>query len=103
MVRMTLQRYPIARDIVIDKVISCHYFELAINYWHRGERHDFGELVYIDRGELRVSTDSRNYELKQGDLLVYEPNEFHRPSSNGKIAANMYFVSFECSSPALRI
>jgi mannose-6-phosphate isomerase-like protein (cupin superfamily) len=103
MVRMTLQRYPIARDIVIDKVISCHYFELAINYWHRGERHDFGELVYIDRGELRVSTDSRDYELMQGDLLVYEPNEFHRPSSNGKIAANMYFVSFECSSPALRI
>ncbi|TNJ66227.1 helix-turn-helix domain-containing protein [Paenibacillus hemerocallicola] len=102
MVRMTLQRYPIARDIVIDKVISCHYFELAINYWHRGERHDFWELVYIDRGELRVSTDSRDYELKQGDLLVYEPNEFHRPSSNGKIAANMYIVSFECSSPALR-
>ena len=34
-------------------------------------------------------------------MLVYEPNEFHRPSSNGIIAANMYIVSFECSSPAL--
>jgi AraC-like DNA-binding protein len=98
---MFLRRYPITRDIVIDKLISCHYFELAKNYWHRGERHDFWELIYIDRGELSVSTDTCDYELKQGDLLVYEPNEFHRPSSNGKIAANMYIVSFECSSPAL--
>ncbi|TMV52160.1 AraC family transcriptional regulator [Paenibacillus mesophilus] len=98
---MMLKRYPITRDIVIDKLISCHYFELAKNYWHRGERHDFWELVYIDRGELSVSTDTSVYELKQGDMLVYEPNEFHRPSSNGKIAANMYIVTFECSSPAL--
>ena len=41
---MNLKRYPITRDIVIDKLISCHYFELAKNYWHRGERHDFCEL-----------------------------------------------------------
>ncbi|WP_158301610.1 AraC family transcriptional regulator [Paenibacillus mesophilus] len=95
---MNLHRYPITRDIVIDKLISFHYFELAKNYRHQGERHDFWELVYIDRGELSVSTDTSDYELKQGDMLVYEPNEFHSPRSNGIVPPNIFIVTFECDS-----
>ena len=98
---MSFERYRVTREIFIEKLISCHYFEFSINYRFLGERHDFWELYYVDKGEIEVSTDSGTYALKQGDLLVHEPNEFHSTRSNGKNAPNVFLVTFECDAPSL--
>ncbi|MFC3768981.1 helix-turn-helix domain-containing protein [Paenibacillus sp. GCM10012303] len=98
---MEFPRYRIRQEIVIHKLVTCYYFELAKNYSFDGEKHDFWELFYVDKGELWIDTDFGHYDLKQGDLIFFEPNRFHATRSNGKIAPNVFIVSFECRSPKM--
>ncbi|WJH37522.1 AraC family transcriptional regulator [Paenibacillus aurantius] len=91
-------RYEIQNVISINKLITCYYFELAKNYRYAGEKHDFWELYYVDKGEMSIETDFGHFNLKQGDLLFHEPNEFHSPRSNGVVACNVFIVTFECDS-----
>ncbi|PYI50552.1 helix-turn-helix domain-containing protein [Paenibacillus flagellatus] len=98
---MEFPRYPTRREIVIRKLVTCSYYELAKNYAFGGEHHDFWELLYVDKGELRVQTDRGDFELRQGDLLAFEPGQFHAAACNGSVAANVFIVSFECRSPGM--
>ena len=43
------------RPFEVDEVVSVHYFEYAKNYVFEGEKHDFWELLYVDKGEVEVS------------------------------------------------
>ncbi|GAA3413043.1 AraC family transcriptional regulator [Paenibacillus hodogayensis] len=95
---MRFPRYEIREDIHIRKLISCYYFELSKTYKYAGEKHDFWEILYVDKGEIEIDTDYGHFNLKQGDLLFHEPNEFHSPKSNGKISPNIFIVTFECES-----
>ncbi|PYI55444.1 AraC family transcriptional regulator [Paenibacillus flagellatus] len=95
---MRFPRYEIREDIHIRKLISCYYFELSKNYKYAGEKHDFWEIYYVDKGEIEIDTDSGHFCLKQGDLLFHEPDEFHSPKSNGKVSPNVFVVTFECES-----
>lgn len=98
---MNFQRYPIQEVVSIHKLITCYYFELAKNYKYSGEKHDFWELYYVDKGEIEINTDFGHFHLKQGDLLFHEPNEFHSAKGNGIIAPNVFIVTFECDSPPM--
>lgn len=95
---MNFARHDIRLEIVINKLITFYYFELAKDYRYAGEKHDFWEIYYVDKGEIEIDTDSGHYLLKQGDLLFHEPDEFHSPKSNGKNAPNVFIVTFECDS-----
>jgi AraC-like DNA-binding protein len=95
---MRFPRYEIREELHIRKLISCYYFELSKNYKYAGEKHDFWEIFYVDKGEIELDTDSGHFCLKQGDLLFHEPDEFHSPRSNGKVSPNVFVVTFECDS-----
>ncbi|GMX63280.1 hypothetical protein Elgi_29960 [Paenibacillus elgii] len=95
---MRFPRYEVREEIQIGKLISCFYFELSKNYRYAGEKHDFWEIFYVDKGEIEIDTDSGHFNLKQGDLLFHEPDEFHSPKSNGKVSPNVFIVTFECES-----
>ncbi|TMV50032.1 helix-turn-helix domain-containing protein [Paenibacillus mesophilus] len=95
---MEFPRYRAKQEIVIRKLVTCYYFELAKDYAFEGEKHDFWEFMYLDKGELLVETDDGRHVLRQGDLLFLEPNLFHGARSNGTIAPNLFIVSFECRS-----
>lgn len=89
-------------DIVIKKIVSIHYFEYARDYVFEGERHDFWEFVYVDKGELEVMADDSGFKLKQGEMIFHKPNEFHNVWANGKVGPNLVIVTFECKSSAIR-
>lgn len=95
---MRFPRYEIGEVIHIHKLITCYYFELSKTYKYSGEKHDFWEIFYVDKGEIEIETDFGRFNLKQGDLLFHEPNEFHSPRSNGIISPNVFIVTFECES-----
>lgn len=89
------------RDICVESIVTLHYFEHAKNYMFEGERHDFWELVYVDKGRLEVVADNDGYELQQGQIIFHKPDEFHNLYANGKIAPNVVIVTFACHSPAM--
>ncbi len=89
-------------EIVIKKIVSVHYFEYAKDYVYEGEKHDFWEFLYVDKGEVEVMAGSLGFKLKQGEIIFHKPNEFHNVWANGKVAPNLIVLSFESKSPAIK-
>jgi AraC-like DNA-binding protein/quercetin dioxygenase-like cupin family protein len=88
-------------ELIIKKIVTVHYFEYAKNYIFEGEKHDFWEFLYVDKGEVEVIAGELGYRLNQGDIIFHKPNEFHNIWANGRVAPNLIVLSFECKSSAI--
>lgn len=94
-------RHKISNLISINKIVTIHYYELDKDFHYSGERHNFWEMVYVDSGVVEISTDSNMTVLNQGQIIFHKPNEFHTLCANKKNAANVFVISFECSSESM--
>lgn len=95
-------KHNISNLININKIISIHYYELDKDFCFNGEKHNFWELVYVDSGIVEITADWELFILKQGQIIFHKPNEFHTLCANRKDAANVFVISFECSSETMR-
>ncbi len=89
-------------EIKINKLYTVHYFEYSKKFSFTGEKHNFWELVYADRGNVTVFSDDKSFVLEQGNVIFHKPNEWHNIKANGVSAANVTIITFESSSPAMR-
>lgn len=87
-------------EIVIDKLYTVHYFEYPKHFRFTGERHDFWELVYVDKGEIIATAGSQDLTLHQGNMIFHKPNEWHNMYTD-TVVSNVAIVTFECHSPAV--
>lgn len=87
--------------IHIREIVTVHYFEYQRDFSFSGEIHDFWEFLCVDKGEVNISTDTRNLSLQRGDIIFHKPNEFHSLSANHRIAPNLVVISFICTSSAM--
>jgi len=65
-----------------------------------GEKHDFWEFAYINKGEVGVMADNAGYTLKEGEIIFHRPNEYHNIWANG-VYANVIIVTFICNDKAM--
>ena len=89
------------KTIEIEKIVTIYYFEYAKDFVFQGERHDFWEFLYVDKGQAEVMADTEGYKLEEGDIIFHKPNEYHSVWANGRIAPNLIVMSFVCNSPAM--
>lgn len=89
------------QSILIENIISIHYFEYAKDFAYSGEFHDFWELVYADKEELVITAGAHELTLTSGDLYLHRPMEFHNLRCNGEKAANSVIISFSSPCPQL--
>ena len=94
-------KHKIANIININKIVTIHYYELDKDFSYSGERHNFWEMVYVDSGSVEISTDEKFSILKQGDVIFHKPDEFHTLNANKRTAANVFVISFVCSSESM--
>lgn len=87
--------------INVTKVVTIHHFEFDETFAFAGERHDFWEMVYVDKGRVQVTSDGTERVLEQGDVIFHAPNEFHSIRSY-RSAPNFFVISFVCESEAMR-
>ncbi len=95
-------RYGFESVFRVEKLITIFYMELSKDFSYAGERHDFWEMVYIDKGEMLCTADQREFILKGGELTFHKPNEFHNLKGNQSSAPNISIITFECKSRAMR-
>jgi AraC-like DNA-binding protein len=95
------KQYVLQREFFIDKLYTFHYYELSKSFYTKGERHDFWELVYVDKGEFEVVTDARRFVLSQGEMTLYHPNLFH--GGGVTQATNLMIVSFDTKATCLSV
>ena len=81
--------------------MTVHYFEYSSNYYFEGERHDFWEFLYVDKGEVYVVAEGREELLSRGDIIFHPPGEFHALRATGNSAPNLVVASFYCDCSEL--
>lgn len=91
----------LSKILVLEDIITIHYFEYDKDYYFPGEQHNFWECLYVDKGSVMVGANDNTYTLKQGEIIFHEPLEFHTVESNGQDAPNLVVISFVCKSPAM--
>ncbi|WP_028549673.1 AraC family transcriptional regulator [Paenibacillus sp. UNC451MF] len=96
------KRTNLNQTIVIQNLITMYYFEFGKNYVFSGERHDFWEFLYVDKGEVEVLTDNERHLLGQGTIIFHKPNEFHSFYAHKEKAPNLIVVTFDCQSEAMK-
>lgn len=89
------------KEIVIDSIITIHYFEYTRDFVFKGEKHDFWEFLYVDKGQVSVCQDDTWHTLSRGEIIFHKPNEFHAIRSMGKESINLVVMSFKTRSPAI--
>lgn len=95
-------KHKIQNLLVISKIITVHYFEFDKSFEAHTESHDFWELVYADKGDIICVRDGNETVLKEGEVIFHKPNALHSLRADGKRAPNVFIVSFECKSEAIR-
>ncbi len=96
-------KHKIANLISINKIVTIHYYELDKTFFFEGESHNFWELVYVDAGEVEINANKNTYFLGQGEIIFHKPNEFHTLKANKNAPANVFVLSFVCSSEAMKL
>lgn len=84
-----------------DKKVIIHYYEFDKNFVFTGERHDFWEMVYVDKGKVKIKCDDEEIVLGQGEIVFHRPDEFHSIRALDS-APNYFLASFVCNSPAMQ-
>lgn len=95
---MAYESIQLEQPIIVNKIVTIHYFEYMSDFKYPGESHDFWEILCVDKGELEVVADDKEFTLKKDQIIFHKPNEFHSLKANGKIAPSLFVMSFLCHS-----
>lgn len=63
--------------IRISEILGYYYSIRNAGYHFKGEKHNYFELTYVDRGTLFTTVEGKRYELKEKALMIYGPGQFH--------------------------
>lgn len=96
-------RFGFEKTFQVESIITVFYMELPKNFCYEGERHDFWEMVYIDKGEMICTAEKNRFILKSGEMIFHKPNEFHNLSGDNSVAPNVSILTFECPSKAMEV
>ena len=95
-------KHKIENLLVINKIVTIHYFDFTKQFVGPTEAHDFWELVYADKSSIICMADGKEIVLNEGEMLCHKPNEVHSLRANGVSAPNVFIISFECKSEAVQ-
>ncbi len=92
------------KDIIkIDTIISAFNRKLDKNYIFEGESHDFWELQFAVKGSVYIYTSNDFYRLRQGEVTLFKPNQFHVIYCDGEADSEMGVFAFKCNSLLLNL
>ena len=94
-------RHSLPAVFQVSKIVTLFYMELSKDFHYDGEKHDFWEMVYIDKGQMLCTADKHQFTLKSGEVTFHKPNEYHNLSGDGWTAPNVGILTFECDSPSM--
>ena len=63
--------------IRISEILGYYYSIRNAGYQFGGEKHSYFELTYVDRGCMISEIDGKIFHLKERELIIYGPGQFH--------------------------
>ena len=87
--------YELKDELFIKGIYTIYYQEKPSNFLFPGEKHDFWELMYLDKGFVYLLIDEKGYKVDQGELLFFNKNQNHIFWSDSTIAPCFVTISFD--------
>ena len=99
--RRSLDSLRLEYRLRVDSIYTFFYHEKEQGFLFPGEAHPMAELTYVDQGEMHSVVEGQDLLLKQGDLVVYGPNQWHMQYADIGVAPRYVTISFELSGVEL--
>ena len=64
-------------NIQIREILGYYYNVRNAGYEFKGEKHNYYELTFVDRGSLETTIEDTNYIINEKELMIYGPGQFH--------------------------
>ena len=87
----------LAHKLRVDSIYTFFYHEKEQGFLFPGEAHPMAELTYVDQGSMHSVVEGQDLLLKQGDLVVYGPGQWHMQYADIGIAPRYVTISFAVS------
>lgn len=91
-------KHQISNIINIHKIAIVNFFEFKEEFSSIGEKHNFWEFVYVDKGVLRVNRTNESFNVSSGECVFHKPNEYHHHKPDSVEGASYYVIGFICNS-----
>ena len=79
----------------VDGLYTFFYHEKEQGFLFPGEAHPMLELTYVDQGSLHSVADGQDLLLKQGDMVIYAPNQWHMQYADVDVAPRYVTLTFD--------
>ena len=89
------------KSVSVQSIVSIHYFEYTADFAYPGESHDFWEIIYCDKGILRIVAGQNEYQLSAGQAFLHMPMQFHSVRVENDEPANSIILSFYSDCDAI--
>ncbi|MBE6927710.1 MAG: AraC family transcriptional regulator [Ruminococcaceae bacterium] len=88
---------------LLGSIYTLFYHEEESGFLFKGEKHSTYELTYVDRGQLHCVVDGTGYVLKQGQMMLFAPDQWHMQYTDLDVTARFLTISFDLiCSPEVR-
>ena len=77
------------------EIYTFFYQEKEQGFLFSGEAHSMPELTYVDQGVLHSVVEGQDVVLKQGDLVIYGPGQWHMQYADIGVAPRFVTISFD--------
>lgn len=64
-------------NVQIREILGYYYNVRNAGYEFKGEKHDYYELTFVDRGSLETTIENTSYVINEKELMIYGPGQFH--------------------------
>jgi len=87
--------YRVDHKLHIGGLYTFFYQEREQGFVFSGESHPMPELTYVDQGELHSVADGQDILLKQGDIAIFGPNQWHMHYADIGVAPRYVTITFD--------
>ena len=91
----TVESLRIEHQHWVEGIYTFFYQEKEQGFLFPGEAHPMPELTYVDQGELHSVVEGKDMLLKQGDIVLYGPNQWHMQYADIGVAPRFITLSFD--------
>lgn len=82
----------------LGEIYTLFYREEESGFLFKGEKHSMYELTYVDRGQLHCVVDGNGDTLKQGQLMIFTPDQWHMQYTDLDMTARFLTIAFDLDS-----
>jgi len=91
----------IEHQLRVEGLYTFFYQEKEQGFLFSGESHPMPELTYVDQGSLHSVADGQDVLLKQGDIVIYAPNQWHMQYADIDVAPRFVTITFDMGGGGL--